>query len=327
MNSTRYHRHAPLALAAAGLLLSFAGLIHAADAPRIRFERDDQHGRTAILIDGKEALVYRYGDGVDLPHYYPLRSPSGQSMLVEKTEPYPHHRAFWFADTVQLDGRRKASFYSALYSQVDAKDPASPFRDHVRQVEFASEQCEGDRAELVTKLLWEMDSNVPVLDEQRRLRIVALESGEYFLDDTFTLTAAYGDVTFVSDAVHYAWPYLRINETFNGEHGGTITNDLGQKGQAETNMKPAKWIDCSNTVDGTAEGLAVFQWPDGKEHRWLTRQYGCFGPRRPDEQSGKPFTLKRGESLTQRVGVLVHAGNVESSRVAERYEQYVKGKL
>jgi hypothetical protein len=134
-------------------------------------------------------------------------------------------------------------------------------------------------------------------------------------------------VTFASDAVHYAWPYLRINETFNGEHGGVIVNDLGQKGEAATNMKPAKWIDYSNTVDGVAEGLAVFQWPDGKEHRWLTREYGTFGPRRPDEQSGKPFMLKRGESLAQRVGVLVHVGDVESGRVAQRYEQFVRGEL
>lgn len=321
------NRRALLALAAAVLLAAFARPLDAADAPRVRFQRDDRHGRTQILIDGKEALVYRYGDGVDLPHYHPLRSPSGKSMLVDKTEPYPHHRAFWFADTVEPAGRRKASFYNALNSQVDPKDPASPFRDHIRQVEFASEQCEGARAELVTKLLWEMDSNVPVLDEMRRLRIVALANGEYFLDITFTLTAAHGDVTFASDAVHYAWPYLRVNETFNGEHGGTIADDLGQKGEAGTNMKPAKWIDYSNTVDGAAEGLAVFQWPDGKEHRWLTREYGTFGPRRPDEQSGKPFTLKRGESIVQRVGVLVHAGNVESGRVAERYQQYIEGKL
>ena len=65
--------------------------------------------------------------------------------------------------------------------------------------------------------------------------------------------------------------------------------------------------------------MAVFQWPDGREHRWLTREYGTFGPRRPDDRSGKPFTLKKGESITQRVGVLVHKGDVAAGRVRERY--------
>ena len=61
-------------------------------------------------------------------------------------------------------------------------------------------------------------------------------------------------------------------------------------------MKPALWIDYSGTVEGEAAGVAVFQWPDGREHRWLTREYGCFGPRRPDDPSGQPFTLRKGES-------------------------------
>ena len=91
-------------------------------------------------------------------------------------------------------------------------------------------------------------------------------------------------------------------------------------------MKVARWIDYSNTIEGKAEGVAVFQRPDGQEHRWLTREYGTFGPRRPDSQSGKPFTLEKGDSITQRVAILVHLGDVKTGRVAERYQQYVKGK-
>lgn len=90
-------------------------------------------------------------------------------------------------------------------------------------------------------------------------------------------------------------------------------------------MKPALWIDYSNTVEGLTEGVAVFQWPDGKEHRYLTREYGTFGPRRPDDRSGRPFTLKKGESLVQCVGVLVHSGDAASGRVPERYKKFAKG--
>jgi hypothetical protein len=156
--------------------------------------------------------------------------------------------------------------------------------------------------------------------------VFALGEGEYLLDLTFILTAAYGDVQFVSDDVHYAWPYIRMHPRFSGDNGGILTSDTGQAGQEKTNMMFARWIDYSNTVDGTTEGLAVFQWPDGDEHRWLTREYGCFGPRRPDAQSGKPFVLKKGDTLSQRVGILVHKGDVESGKVAQRYQDYASGR-
>jgi len=41
----------------------------------------------------------------------------------------------------------------------------------------------------------------------------------------------------------------------------------------------------------------------------------------------QPFTVKKGESLKQRVGILVHTGDVKTSHVARRYREYVEGKL
>lgn len=296
-----------------------------AKAPKIELRRDDAAGRLAVLIAGREAFVYQYAPTLDLPHYWPLNSPGGKSMLVEKTEPYPHHRSLWIADTVRLNGGREVSVYNALYSGVKTggKDFGPPFRDRVRHVRFTHVDALGPRAAINDELVWEMDGGRPVLKETRRLRVEALGNGEYLLDLAFTLTAAYGDVEFVSDEVHYAWPFLRVETRWSG--GGRLTNDAGAGGEQATNLKPARWIDCSNTVAGETAGIAVFQWPDGREHRWLTRQYGCFGPRRPDDRSGKPFTLRKGESISQRVGILVHAGDAAAGGVAARYKLYTEG--
>ena len=298
-----------------------------ADKPHVMFARDDATGTLAVLVGGREAFVFRYGPEVDIPHYWPLRSPNGRNMLVQKTEPYPHHRSFWFADTVRPEaGERDLSFYNALYSgtKTEAGDYAAPFRERIRLVSFPTVVARNGRAEIVAELSWDSDGR-PVIAEKRRLIVHSLGGGEYLLDLAWTLTPAAGDVAFASDDVHYAWPFLRLDPVWSGEHGGRITSDTGAAGQEATNMKPALWIDYSNAVDGITEGIAVFQFPDGREHRWLTREYGCFGPRRPDDLSGKPFTLKKDESLTQRVGVLVHSGDVASGRVRERYEKYVKG--
>ncbi len=305
-----------------------ASRVQAAERARIELKSDAAPGQLQILIDGREALVYRYGPQVDLPHYYPVRSPSGKLLTIQQTDPYPHHRSVWFADTVELAGKRKASFYNALYTRTDPKDPQSSFRDRVRHVEFLPQSIEGNVARLGMKLVWEMDLNVPVLDELRQMRIVALDGGEYFVDLTFTLRASYGDVTFVSDTAHYAWPYVRIHPQFSGDQGGKLINSEGGAGQKGTHNQPARWIDYSNTIEGQAEGLTIFSHSDNPHpHRWLTREYGTFGPRRADDRNGKPFAVKTGETLQQRVGILVHTGDVQSGRVAERYQLYLDGKL
>ncbi len=329
MDDLNRRTHQKSAVSSAFLLLS--GFVLAASggwagAPKIDLKRDDAAGKLAVIIDGREAFVYQYAPALDLPHYWPLRSPGGKSMLVEKTEPYPHHRAFWVADTVRLNGGREVSAYNGLYTGKKMADGTyvPPFRDHVRHVRFTRLDAKDGRAEIGAELVWEMDGNAPVLRETRRLNVEALEAGEYLLDLAFTLTAGYGDVEFISDQVHYAWPFLRLETGWSGDAGGRLISDSGAEGEEATNLKPALWLDYSNTVEGETAGIAVFQWPDGQAHRWLTRKYGCFGPRRPDDQSGRPFLLRKRESISQRVGVLVHRGDVVGGKVAERYKIYTE---
>jgi len=302
----------------------------AARPPAVTLKRDDKAGRLAVLIDGREAFAYQYAATLDLPHYWPLNSPGGKNMLVQRAEPYPHHRSFWFADTVRMNGGREVSLYNAYYSGREVEPKVKyepPFKDRIRHLEFTRLEAEGPRAVVEARLVWEMDAATPLLEERRRMTVHALREGEYLLDIVFGLTALGDEIEFRSDEVHYAWPYLRLEKRWSGESGGKIMNDAGAEGEKATNMQVAKWIDYSNAVEGEAAGVAVFQYPDWANHRWLTREYGCFGPRRPDGVSGKPFLLLKGGTVRQRVGVLVHRGNVKTGKVAERYDDYVKDKL
>jgi len=301
----------------------------AVSSESVTLKRDDASGILTVLIAGREAFVYRYGTSLDLPHIWPLNTPSGRDLLVQQTEPYPHHRSFWWADTVKLDGGRDVSVYNGFYTGVKKSDTVyePPFKDRIRHVAFDRCEAKGETAWIDERLVWEMDHSIPVLDEVRRTVVHSLGNGEYLLDITEALVSNYGDVSVVSDEVHYAWPFLRLNTKFSGLNGGILAADTGARGEKETNLKVARWIDYSNALDGKPEGVAVFQWPDGQDHKWLTREYGCFGPRRPDAVSGKPFLLVKGMSVKQRVGVLVHSGDVTTGRVAERYRQYVDGVL
>ncbi len=294
------------------------------------WKRDDARGELWAEIDGKPAFCYRYGNRVDLPHFFPINSPAGRSMTVRQTEPYPHHRSFWFGDRVALKGQRAIATYSALYSGVKDEDGAygPPFADGVRHVEFSKLTADGDTAKASIRLLWHMDNNTPVLDEHREIRVRGLGNGEYFIDVTFSVTARYGDVEFSSDDVHYAWPYLRLNSGFAVPGGAKMIASSGPIAEARSTKVVADWIDYSNVTGEKNSGLTMFSHDDNaKPHRWLTRDYGTFGPRRVDAKSGKPFTLTKSQSMTRRVGVLVHTGDVKSGRVAKRYSQYIRGEL
>lgn len=306
------------------IFLSGNGLSAQTGDQQIQLRHEQGRNRLRILIGDAEKLVYRYGPDVDLVHFYPVRSPSGRSMTVQQTDPFPHHRSFWFADEVRLEEGDPVHFYNALYSKVEEGERKGQFQHRIRHQEFDRMKLSGSRLQLNARLVWEQQFEEPVLDEHRNIRLHALGAGEYLLDITFTVQASYGDVTFVSDKTHYAWPYIRMNERFNVKNGGgTITNSSGGVNKSGTNMKPAKWVDYSAPVDGQHEGLAMFSHPDNPQpHRWLTRDYGCFGPRRIDRRSGSAFTLEKGETLSRRVGIYVHRGDVASGQVKAMYHKY-----
>lgn len=122
-----------------------------------------------------------------------------------------------------------------------------------------------------------------------------------------------------------------MNDTFSVQHGGgRIVNSEGGKNQAGTHNRRATWVDYSAPLAGQCdwEGLACFIHPSKKPpHLWLTRDYGCWGPRGPDGFHNATFTIAKGDSYDQRVGLLVHNGDAETGHVAKRYQAYSDGEL
>ena len=291
--------------------------------------------RAAVWIDGRELTAYVHGEGHAIPHLFPLTSPSGKHLVEQHPEPFPHHRALWVVDRVQLAGGPDVDFYHHWKNHVDAERPELGHRHLIRHDELVDAHVWNGEARLAARQTWVTDAvaadgtadpaaGTPVLDQVLFVRARHLGDGEALLELTWTLTAAHGPVTFRSDWVHYAWPYLRVHPAFAGEAGGVILADSGATGQDETNEGYHRWVDYSNTVEGLREGVAVFVAPtdEGELPKWLTREYGTFGPRRVDAQSGTGFVLAGGETLTGSAGIYVH-GDVDAASIERRYAEYL----
>jgi hypothetical protein len=291
--------------------------------PDLRIARDEANG-SATVCDGDRVLVgWQFAARFAIPHWFPLRTPSGKDLLVQHPDPYPHHRALWIADKVQLADGPIVDFYHCTKNQLDPDDPSKGYRHRICQQALPRCAAAGDRAVVDSELQWRIDG-APVLADARTFAVRALPGGDYLLDLAWMLRAAHGDVTFHSDQVHYGWPYLRVHPQFTPAHGGKLVDDVGRSGQQATNEQYANWVDYSNTIDGVTEGVAVFIPQDGSWRKWLTRDYGTFGPRRPDAQSGTKFTLPPGAQLAGSTRIFVHRGDAAAGNVAQRYREYVK---
>ncbi len=291
----------------------------ALDRSEVSVIEDPQAATLSFSIGGREACVYQFNQRLAIPHIWPLRSPSGKSLLVQHPQPFPHHRSLWIVDRVQLEDGPITDFYHQWKNLHDAEQPQLGHHSFIRHDSFSSISSGKGVGTARAELTWIAGGN-PVLAQSWTFELLDLGNSEYMLNLAWELRAEYGEVKFHSDWVHYAWPYLRMDPSFSGEQGGTIVDDQGRRGQEATNEKHALWVDYSNTVQGLTEGLTVFTPDDGKARKWLTREYGTFGPRRPDELSGIPFRLKRGEAVTGQVKILVHSGNAEQAQTAERYQ-------
>ncbi|MBM4062874.1 MAG: hypothetical protein FJ265_17535, partial [Planctomycetes bacterium] len=282
----------------------------------LRIERDDPRGVVTVFAGEHEIVGWRFGAEHAFPHWFPLKSPSGKDLLIQHPDPYPHHRALWIADKVQLGDGPVVDFYHCVPNQHDSKDPGKGYRHFMRQTAGPVCAVRSGVAVVAVALQWLVNGTTPVLDDAREFTVTSLGGGEVLLDLSWTLRAAHGPVTFHSDQVHYAWPYLRVHPQFSVDRGGALVDDVGRTGQKATNEKHANWMDNSGTVDGATEGVAVFLPQDGQWRKWLTRDYGCFGPRRPDHRSGHRFVLGRGEELGGEVRIFVHRGDAATGGVA-----------
>jgi hypothetical protein len=285
--------------------------------------------RLRVEIDGRLLTEYYFKD-VPRPFCYPLIGPGEAAMTrdfpmkttTRESRDHPYHRSFWFA-----------------HGDINGQDFWSEIKNFGKTVhcEFEQVQSGKDVGVIKSRNKWVTSDGKVVCTDERTLRFYRPSEGdERIIDFDITLRASEGEVT-LGDTKEGTLA-LRLTETMrvagrDKDHRGHIVNSAGVRdGQAWG--KRADWCDYYGPVDGKIVGAAIFDHPQNPRHPtwWHVRDYGLFAAnpfgQNEFENLHKPtagnLVILAGEPRTFRYRLLLHAGDEQQGKVAQKYQEYLK---
>lgn len=332
MNSPSFLQ--PLRCASALAVSLFVALAGASAQVTITPETDVIH----VAIDGRPFtdFVLRGGNAMK-PYLYPLRTATGKLVTrhfpMEKVEgeptDHPHQRGLWFA-------HERVNGFDFWNNEADYK---TPVRGRIVVTKISEVQNGPAAGSFKADLEWTDPNGAKVLDETRKMTFRKTPTLR-MIDFDLTLTAP-GDVTF-GDSKDGAFgirlaPALEEPDGGPAKSGntipgtGTIRNAEGESGKTVWG-KPSNWIDYSGEIEGEKVGVTVFDHPENaRRARWHVRNYGLlaanpFGLKvfTGDKTQDGSLTLKAGESLRLRYGVVIHPGDEKSAGIGQLWDEYLK---
>ncbi|HNR35081.1 MAG TPA: PmoA family protein [Candidatus Hydrogenedentes bacterium] len=291
-------------------------------APKVNIARIEGD-RLEVTVNGEPFTVYNYSNDNRKPFLWPVYGEGKVGMTrnwpMDPNETisrdHVHHKGIWtsYGDLNGVD----------CWGETGDK---AGFQ-HSDEVTFGS----GDAfAWIKAKNTWQDKDHKPVIAEEREYRFYATPASARLFDQSITFTAAHGTVLF-KDTKEGGLVAFRIRpDITETSKKGVITNASGAHGMKECWGKPSPWTDYSGPIEGVGtRGIAVFDYPKNMRYptTWHIRDYGlnganCFGLSYFTEKSEKKengdFTLEDGKAVTFRYRVMIHSGDVNEAKVADR---------
>ena len=281
--------------------------------------RQEKTDSSLKLFDG-DTLITEYRTDHHLPYLYPLVGPTGVGLTrnfpmkknVEGEQPdHPHHRSFWFT-----------------HGDVNGHDFWHS-KDHKSNIVHKSFGKSKDGTFSVS-LEWQQDNEV-LLKESRTYKFSKPSEKSLVVEVHSTLTAAtevkFGDTKEGSFA-------LRVSPTLRHEGKvakGHIANSEGQTDKKAWG-KRARWVSYYGP-DSSLKDVTVTMMDHPSNHNhptfWHARTYGLltanpFGEKSFTKNGNGNYTLKKGDSLTQKYGLLMQTGTFKKDSVEKAYQAFAK---
>ena len=302
-------------------------------APKVAITKKGDAPQFEVVIGGEPFTTYQCSNDNRKPFLWPVYGEGKVGMTRDwpmdpsKAFPEPkwndhiHHKGIW------------TSFGNVNGADCWGEDTDRAGYQHSDDVTSGSGNAYGW---IHAKNTWQDKEHKPVIAEEREYRFYDAPAGLRIFDETITFTAAYGEVKF-ADTKEGGLVAFRIRPDLVEEKGksgngtGVITNASGEKGEKACWGKKSPWSDYYGEVKGTGiRGIAVFDTPGNLRYptNWHIRAYGlnganCFGLSSfTDKKENGDFTLENGKSITFKYRVVIHSGDAEQAKLADRYADY-----
>ncbi|MEJ8570473.1 DUF6807 family protein [Microbaculum marinum] len=271
--------------------------------------------------------VLALSQGRQRAYVYPLYTPLGFPVTSEAPADHPHHNSLWIASdhvTCMMpaaDGLLEEYTYGFYVNETfQGRAPGRILMTAAR-----GEPTGRSGYRLTQSLEWRGPPEwaAPegrVAATETRLLDVSVETDTMVVDVTSRLAAADWDVRL--GPTRHSYFNLRVAESIAVTSGGRLSDDRGRDGGGAITGSNAAWVDYSGPVGGGhVAGVSVCPHPaDHADLAWFVTDWGVVtvGPFRNERRE-----IRRGETTTLRYRVLVHDGDADTARVADRLSGYL----
>ncbi len=267
-----------------------------------------EKNKVAITVAGKLFTCYKFAPSQKYPYFWPVNGPlSGLSITTESSQPYPHHHSLFFG----CDRVNGGNFWQEenKYGQI------------ISQGQKIIE-TKGSRVVFTDVCFWQQPESKPIILDTRRIVITAPNENLRFIDFEINLQPL-TDIQI--QKTNHSLFAARVVPELSVQSGGTLVNAEGKTGEKETWGVASPWCDYYGTRKGVTEGISILQHPHNRwfPSKWFTRDYGFFSPTPMNWlEDNQPFKLAKGEMLTLRYRVVIHAGDVQTADIDGLFKQY-----
>ena len=281
-----------------------------AAAETVKLTHDAKANEITVTIGDEVFTVFQLSEKLPKPFAAPVYGPGEVVMTREIAKPgvkvdHPHHKGIWVA--------------------IDEVNENKHWAEQSKIVNVGGDVgSEGNPAQLTLQNHWLDKANKPILEETTAISIFPNRLMVYDI----TFKALDKPVTF-GDTKEGLFGFRMVDSMRETETGKVVNSD-GLKGSKEAWGKTADWVDYYGQIDGKTFGVTLMDHPDNfRPSRYHVRNYGLFsvspfGEQSYAKQGEKLATIEPGKTLRLRYGLYIHAGDTESAKVSDVYQDFVK---
>lgn len=283
---------------ASTLLADDVDLPHAKPVPNVQVI-PLPHEQATFLYQQRELTRYHFAVDQQRPYWYPIISPSGQSLTrmghPHDTHGHSHHNSVWISHK-DVNG-------VSFWEDRSAGSVGRIVHQRIDQFEDGS-----GSAAMLSSNVWQASNGKPLLFERRRTEIEPLGGGNWIMRIDLQLEAP-ADKPAVLGVTPFGLIGVRMAKTIGvNDGGGRILSSAGKVGEAAVFRKPARWIDYSGPVTNTNRGgITLMDHPTNPGHPspFHVREDGWMGV---CLTLNAPLTIEPGKPLRLRYALWVHDG-------------------